>query len=246
MKNLLKRLARKIVPARPVHVMIDRPLMLRYAAKTVDPDGVFIDVGAGTGTTARQFAELANLKPENCHLIEPEPANFAVMQRNAPGYVAVQAAIASRSGAVTIYSVDDPRWEGSSKSNTIYRDVLKEKFNDQLIVAHEIPAVTIGDYLRNNSIERVECLFFNCEGAEYELFDSDLDWLDRTRLLWIDLHGRSETLLRRHGDRRTGIYDKIVARGMTRVGGHRREDTLNARYHLSFLFERLDWPQKSS
>lgn len=237
----IKRLARRIIGGGGTNVRIDRELMLRYAAHAVDPKGVFVDVGAGTGATARRFVEMAGFSPGNSFLLEPDPANFSILAEESPGYRNLQLGIAEQSGSMTLYSVDDPKWNGSSKSNTLYREVLAEKFPNHTITEHHIETLTMDDFCRREKIEKIEFVFFNCEGAEYDIFAHNANWLSNTRMVWVDFHGRSPVLHKRFAARRQDMYALFEHSGFSRVGGHKKEDIDGAKGHLTFLWERLDW-----
>ena len=212
--------------------------MLRYAARAIGPAGIFVDIGAGTGSTARAFAKRAGLDPSHCHLIEPDPKNFEIMREESPGYVCSNVAIAAISGEMTLYSYDDPSWRGSSKSNTLFREVLHDKGVQGKIYETKVQAKTIDRYLDDAGIAAADMIWMNCEGAEYEIFGEHLSWLHRTRILWVDLHGRSPHLLREFGAKRVKIFDLIAESGFELVGGHKRGDIPGMRGHATFLFER--------
>ena len=240
MISRVREIARRIL-GMSITVRVDRELMLRYAARVVDPSGVFVDIGAGTGETAREFVERTGMSPARSFLLEPDPTNYAILARKYPNYRNFQLAIAEKSGMVSLYSMDDPKWEGSSKSNTLYREVLAEKYPDRAIVEHRIEALTMDDFCRRERIEKIEFIFFNCEGAEYEIFSQGANWLRSSRMVWIDFHGHSRELLGRFAGRRRDMYELFESYGFTRVGGNRKDDIETVKGHLNFLWERLDW-----
>lgn len=241
MIQYFKQVARRLLGGRSPIARIDRELMLRYAARSVNPNGIFVDVGAGTGETARRFAEMSGFSPSKSFLLEPDPSNFLILDKECTGYQNLQLGIAERSGSMTLYSVDDPKWKGSSKSNTLFREVLAEKFPNRPITEHHIETLTMDDFCRREKIEKIEFVFFNCEGAEYDIFAHNANWLSNTRMIWVDFHGHSSVLHKRFAARRQDMYALFEHSGFTRVGGHKREDIDGAKGHLTFLWERLDW-----
>lgn len=224
----------------PERAAIDPALMLRYVARSIDPRGVMIDVGAGSGGGSRWMVEHAGLDPSHCYLIEACPENFSRMAAQCPGYRNLNLAVAAQDGSVKLYTVDDPRWDGSSKSNTIYGAALRHKFPDKQVNEIEVPARTLSSFYAEHGLDRVEFLWLNCEGAEYQLFGGDNSFLDRTRFVWIELHGAAP-ILRQFVAEKYRIYDLMMEHGFERVGGHRRDDIGATFGHLSYLFERFAW-----
>ncbi len=220
---------------------VDSALMLRYVVRSIDPRGFMIEVGAGSGGGSRWMVEHAGLDPSHCYLIEACPENFSRMEAGCPGYQNLNLAVAAQDGSVKLYTVDDPRWDGSSKSNTIYGAALRHKFPGKKVKEIEVPARTLASIYAKHSLDRVEFLWLNCEGAEYQLFGGDNSFLDRTRFVWIELHGAAP-ILRQFVAETYRIYDLMMEHGFERVGGNRREDIGATFGHLSYLFERSTRP----
>lgn len=216
---------------------VDSALMLRYVARSIDPRGIVVEVGAGSGRGTRRMAERVGLDPSRCYLIEACPENFSRMEAGCPGYRNLNLAVAAQDGSVKLYTVDDPRWDGSSKSNTIYGAALRHKFPGKKVNEIEVPARTLASIYAEHGLDRVEFLWLNCEGAEYQLFGGDNSFLDRTRFVWIELHGAAP-ILRQFVAEKYRIYDLMMEHGFERAGGHRRDDIGTTFGHLSYLFER--------
>lgn len=214
----------------------DRDFIKRYVCAKISADGVMVDIGAGTGTGPESFIEDAHLKPENCVLVEACPRNFAVLSRRCERSTLLNVAIADRNGTMPFFVTDDPRWDGSSKSNTIVEGVMEEKY-DGKIERIEIPAITLDTLYEQQHLDCVELLMVNCEGGEYFIFKNGIDCLSKTRFVWLEFHGFARSL-NKFIDEKYRIFDMFEAAGFTRVAGMRREEIADSFVHTMVLFER--------
>jgi len=214
----------------------DRDFIKRYVCAKISAGGVMVDIGAGTGTGPESFIEDARLRPESCVLIEACPRNFAVLSRRCPRSKLLNVAVADRDGTLPFFVTDDPRWEGSSKSNTIVDGVMEEKY-DGKIEKIEIPAITLGALYEQQRLDRVELLMVNCEGGEYFIFKNGIDCLAHTRFVWLEFHGFARSL-NKFIDEKYRIFDMFEAASFTRVAGMRREEIPDSFVHTMVLFER--------
>jgi FkbM family methyltransferase len=134
-----------------------------------------IDAGANIGLTAAYFA--ARYPDAVIYAIEPEPANFAMLERNTAGFANVRryhGAIWSHSAAsLAITNPSAASWcftvaEGSGTTR----------------------GLTIGSLLDESGFDRIDVLKLDVEGSELEVLrDPDCPkWLHRTDLLLIELH----------------------------------------------------------
>lgn len=56
--------------------------------------------------------------------------------------------------------------------------------------ATSVPAFTISQLIDQLGVERVDLIKMDVEGAEAEILREGRDWIDRTRVLVIELHDR--------------------------------------------------------
>jgi FkbM family methyltransferase len=240
MSKRIKNLIRALLPKVTVkNTRIDRELMMRYLARSVDPAGHHVEVGAGTGIGGPLTGAYGlPFDRKRCFMIEACPVNFAELQKNMNGARLFQLAIASKPGQIQFYTIDDPNWIGSSKANSLHYDALKDKFPPEKIKEIVVPAQTLGAFLDEHSLTKAETLWLNCEGAEYEIFRGDNGFLDRFRFVWLDMHGHTR-MYGRMQQTKLDLFDLFVAHGFARVGGHRRDDIDDNFGHMTFLWERL-------
>lgn len=220
-----------------VRVRVDRQLTLRYLAKSLKKNACIVDVGAGTGSFSRSIMELGGQSGENVHLIEPVNSTFNVMKESNPDLHAHHFAVAKFSGDISIF-ISDSADKWAWKSATISRDSIKEKFGSVGVRELKVQAISLTEFYKLQELTMVDLLALNCEGAEYEIFDGNTDFLDQTRMVWIELHGRTKAFWKLR-QKRTELYDLLEARGFTLVGGHKRNDLTTSNDHMMHLWEKL-------
>ncbi len=148
------------------HALVERASVLGRRA-------VIVDGGANVGLSS---VWLANAFPEaTIFAVEPDPANVAMLRRNAafyPNIVPVEAALWDRPTALSIVNVDAESWAfrvgERSASASIARPVSALGINELLA------RVDGGELLVAKLV---------IQGAERAVFRSNLDWLSRTGLV---------------------------------------------------------------
>ena len=134
-----------------------------------------IDGGANVGYASVYFA---NKYPEaQIVAIEPEASNFEMLVRNTAGYSKVspvRAAIWNESGDLEIENDADASWSFRVRKSESGEGVIK--------------ALTISDIINLFKAESVDILKLDIEGAEKEVFSSNLGWLDKVRMVIVELH----------------------------------------------------------
>jgi FkbM family methyltransferase len=137
-----------------------------------------VDAGANVGYASLFFAD--RYPNATVVAIEPEPANFEALVRNAryhPRIKPLRAALWPTQGKLDIANPGDEAWA--------FQVTAKKTGN--------IEAVTIPDLLErfapNNG--RIDVLKVDIEGAEKELFETGVgSWIDRVGTLILELHDR--------------------------------------------------------
>jgi FkbM family methyltransferase len=151
-----------------------------YARLAKEGTPLIVDLGANIGLSALYFSLMW---PEaRIVAVEPDPDNFAVLARNVagrPGLEAIHAGISSRpvklglanraagENAVTTRPVEDGAGEGI------------------------VDGITVTDILERHAGNGTSLPFIlkvDIEGAEAELFSSNVEWVDRFPVIVIELH----------------------------------------------------------
>jgi FkbM family methyltransferase len=238
----IKTLIKDMLPVkRVIRKHNDSGLMMRYVAKCLGKDSVYVEVGPATGASAKLFSQFSGLSAKNCYLVEACPLNCEVIKREMPFVHVLNYAVTDRSCVIPFYVVNDPSEPGTSRSNTCDRAVLERKFPGTEISEIKVPGRDLGSIFLECGIDKVDYLFMNIEGAVYRVFEGDLEFLNKIRIFAIDLHhglynGASDA--NDMAERKYRIYDAIRSYGFVNIGGHGREDIATADYHMSFLWEK--------
>src|SRR5215470_7956690 len=134
-----------------------------------------IDGGANVGYASVYFA---NKYPDaQIVAVEPEASNFEMLKQNTseyPGVFAVQAAIWNTTAALEIENKGDASWSF--------------RIREAGETPGEVKALTITEIIRLFKADSVDILKLDIEGAEKEVFSSNVGWLDKVRVVIIELH----------------------------------------------------------
>jgi FkbM family methyltransferase len=134
---------------------------------------LIVDAGANIGATPIYF--LSEFPASRVVAIEPDAANFELMRRNLEGADAdcIRAAVASRPGRARIVDPGEGNWG------------LRTEISDHGNVA----CVTIDDMLQHYAATHFPFIAkIDIEGAEAHLFSANLEWVERTPIIAIELH----------------------------------------------------------
>ncbi|HVW84830.1 MAG TPA: FkbM family methyltransferase [Bryobacteraceae bacterium] len=153
-----------------------------YALKLSKSPRVIVDAGSNIGLAAVFFA---NRYPEaKIIAVEPEPSNYDVLRRNVapyPNVIPVCAAIWKDNESVCIVDPGTGKW-GFQISAADGRNPEDR--------AGCVTGLAVGELMKRHSIERVDLLKLDIEGAEKEVFENCQSWIDRVDMIVVELHDR--------------------------------------------------------
>lgn len=132
---------------------------------------VIIDAGANIGVASVFFA--ATFPHARIISIEPEPGNFALLEKNTrayPNITAIRAAVWKKNGEVALTDPQQGPWA--------YR------VGD----GQGTESLTIDEIMSRFSLTTIDLLKLDIEGAEKELFESPGPWLGKVNAIMIELH----------------------------------------------------------
>jgi len=176
-----------------------------------------VDVGANIGVTSAWYAA----RYPGCRVlaVEPEPANFATLQRNVanrPEVTPVRGALCGSSGLVALVDAGTGAWgfqlaavNGSAQTDQTVR------------------AVTLTELFDEHNLDWVDLLKIDIEGAERDVFMGDLAALDRVGAIAVELHDRFRPGCSRSFFRAVADFPYEEWRGLTVVVA--REEPSGAR-----------------
>lgn len=140
---------------------------------------VILDIGANIGFATLYFKN--RFPSARIIAMEPDPENFALLQRNTSGLaevVLIQAALTGTDGRIALER------DGLQPSAFHVRATRSEESG--------IEAVSMPTLLQRIGEQRVDLLKLDIEGAEKELFEArDTSWMEKVRTIAVELHDRT-------------------------------------------------------
>lgn len=150
-----------------------------YEIKINGTPKVIIDLGANIGL----FSLLMRKKFPYAKIIaiEADPKNFLVLRQNMERFsevFCINAAIWNTKTKLKIDSSDNTAEWGRTVSS-----ITNEEKNITVI-----DAITMRDVKNEYYLETIDILKIDIEGAEYELFLTDTEWLDDVKVVIVEFH----------------------------------------------------------
>ncbi|MCS5489028.1 FkbM family methyltransferase [Algoriphagus limi] len=138
---------------------------------------IIIDAGANVGYSPIWFKLM--FPTSNVLAIEPEGKNFKILERNISGIPDIKALKNGLWYEETSLSISNP----SSDSWGFRLNTTNSKGGNK------IESITIPDLITKYSINQIDLLKIDIEGAEYELFKYKAEtWLPYVRMIMLEVH----------------------------------------------------------
>jgi FkbM family methyltransferase len=145
---------------------------------------IIIDAGANIGLASIYFA---NKFPDaKIFAIEPEESNFKLLQKNSAPYkniIPLQAALWNRNEEICVIDSGLGKWGFMTEEKMADGD-RKRNF------CHYIKGKTVDSIMRDYSVQRIDILKIDIEGAEKEVFSDTSSWIEKVDAIIIELHER--------------------------------------------------------
>lgn len=160
-------------------------IYIRKDYGNVPDNSIIVDVGANIGV----YTVYASLKGNNNKIISYEPMkdNFDILNDNISlnncqnNVITHNLALASKKEKRKFYLSD------------AVEHSLIPRGNDSVDKFVEIETITLADVFTQNSIEKIDLLKMDCEGAEYEIFYNTTDEiLKKVKEIRMEFHGLKE------------------------------------------------------
>ena len=142
-----------------------------------------IDCGANVGYSAAWFLS----QFPNCRVlaVEPDPENFSILQRNMAGYgdrvTLIRAGVWSHTTPLVI---SQDRYRDGREWAKQVRPCRPDETSD-------LEGISIESLLAMSGFDRISLLKMDVEGAEGEIFQGEVNWLDKVDAIAIELHDDS-------------------------------------------------------
>ena len=173
-----------------IRIFIDK----EYNFNVKYPPKVIIDAGANIGLASIYFTN----KFPNTKIIslEPEKANFEMLQRNVKSYkniIPLNAALWCKNEEVELIDAglgtDGYLTLNQNEINNIYNsNSANESNKDYLHKNYKVPGKTVDKIIEDFNLENLDILKLDIEGSEKELFENSSSWIDKINSIAIELH----------------------------------------------------------
>jgi FkbM family methyltransferase len=176
-----------------------------YGGELPEPPKTIIDAGAYVGYSTVFLA--ARYPGVRILAVEPDQSNFALLVRNVPpdaNVVPLNRALWHRSGRLQLRDRGTGHWAFSVVGRTA------EGRGEA-----SVEAVTVAQLAEQFSLERIDLLKLDVEGAEKEIFEGCGDWLGRVGTIFAELHDRINPGCTQAFERATASFRRVSTKGMT-------------------------------
>ena len=204
-----------------------------YLYKKLSQNDTVIDVGAYIGKTALKICNQINGDPRKFYLIEACPKNFALLKKNCPNFNKFNIAISDADGSLTFHVGNHSDLQGSSQSNSIYKEFIKSKAWNKSPEEFVVKSMTMDSFVKVHNIGKIGLLKVNCEGGEYKIFKNTPNILNKVDYLYLQLHKKSPVFLTEEMD----IKRKEIIADISKNFDIIIDDMKQAKGHLHILFK---------
>ena len=144
---------------------------------------LIIDAGGYIGTAAIAFSKA--FPQATVITLEPSTSNFVILAENVRPYrniVAINKALGAAQGRSSLRNRNTGEWGFSI--------ISKPADCPSATTLHDVDVITVPMLLRQFNKTGIDILKLDIEGSEYELLKERPEWLDKTRVLFAELHDR--------------------------------------------------------
>lgn len=168
--------------------------LILHQLKVLDKENpVVVHVGGFNGL--RDLSINKCIPEATIHTIEASNKNFEFLKGYVQGNQQIRPynlAIAGKTGKATLYIPQNERYQRCNLASQGTSLVNMHRGDDIEVIECPIETTTLDDFCSENSIDCIDWLTMNCEGAEYDIFKPlrPLEFLDKTNILDISFHGK--------------------------------------------------------
>ncbi len=148
---------------------------------------VIIDIGANVGFFGIQL--LSKMDAATIYAYEPMPANVQMLRETMDRNPRLAQCLTLYQQAVTgnpLETVD--LFAEAEESSQVVASVFFG-FNDNNIHRLTVPAITLGDIIRQNNLQTIDLLKLDCEGSEYDIiYNTDSALIQRITRMAVEVH----------------------------------------------------------
>jgi len=210
-----------------------------YMKSQLDEKSLVVDIGAYTGKISNSMLSSINGNPEKFHLIEPCPSNYGILTDRCKGCNNHNLAISDEDGSIDFFVANHKKIEGSSQSNSLFKKFIHNRDWATSEETIKVKTLTLDSFIKENSIDCIDFLKINCEGGEFKIFNSSLDFLSNTKYIYLHLHGKNPLFLTPDmTSKKKEINAHLLSNGYSLVMGDKTADIPKIKKHIHQLWEK--------
>jgi FkbM family methyltransferase len=153
----------------------------------IEKDDVVVDIGANLG----MFSVYAqNFNPSKVVAVEPSPKEYECLEKNVSSFNNIKCykyAVSDKSGTINFLLAE------GGVSNRIYNPETQNNFFDAISQEIFVNAISLNDLIAQENLDKIDYLKVDCEGAEFEIFNSlDQSFLqNKIKKVAIEYHSKT-------------------------------------------------------
>lgn len=164
------------------NILIHNLVLRDYEGIQCDPPPeVIMDLGAHVGTLAIYFAR--RYPDAKVIAVEPESENYELLVANTANFdniIPVNAAVWSKSGRRSILD------RGTGPSGYTIVDEAPASHG----LGQHVTCLSVPELMAQFNCEKIDLLKLDIEGAEKHVLEHSDDWIERVRIITVELHDR--------------------------------------------------------
>ncbi len=148
---------------------------------------VIIDIGANVGFFGIQL--LSKIETGTIYAYEPMPANVEMLRETMNRNPRLAKCLTIHQRAVTGKPVETVDLFAEAEGDSQVVASVFSGFNDNNTHRLTVPAITLGDIIRQNNLQQIDLLKLDCEGSEYDIiYNTDPALIQRITRMAVEVH----------------------------------------------------------
>ena len=175
--------------------------------KKITDKPVILDIGANNGRLAIKY--LNKFPKAKYYAVEPSKMNrriFLKRTKDYPNIVLMPFGVANNSGTVNLTEIDNV---DMGHISSLFPSHVESHANGKTITTYPVNVMTIQEIIDKIDSATIDLLKINCEGAEYLMFDGNTEWLNRIKIIVIQLHITAPFYTIEYDYKRNAIYSLL-------------------------------------
>jgi len=183
-KNLMQHISDRLIKKHPKAASDPRSMklfanwLLTYSS--IRPK-IVVEIGANYGQDAEGLRHYFKLKPQSIYVLEAHPGIYKELVKTYPGFNSFNIAAYNQTTKIRFNAIDVWGYKNSGVSS-----LLPNPSHAGNTASIEVDAIRMDEFLKKNSLEVIDVLKLDVEGASYEVLEGFGDELNRVKSIHIE------------------------------------------------------------